>query len=303
MTVRRLSSRLLVDARCTLGEGLVWNIERQAWFWLDIQEARIWSHHPASETHTSWALPDRAGAFCFTESGGVVIALSKRLVVATIPPTSGEAVATRELVEVESRRPETRTNDGRTDREGRFVFGTMNEADDRPLGAIYQFSADYGLRQLPLGHVAIANSICFNPAGDEIYFCDSLTRQIMRADYHSRAASVSGVRVFARLEARDVVPDGSIIDEDGGLWNSEWGGSRICRYTPGGALDVVAELPVPHVSCPALGGPGLDRLCTTTARWLMSSAAVEAMPEAGGVFSVEGLTGVRGLPDTPMFGF
>ncbi len=89
----------------------------------------------------------------------------------------GEAV----LTEVEPEVPHTRINDGRTDRAGNLVFGTMNEDRGRQkIGSFYQFSARHGLRRLALPSVGIANSICFSPDGRTMYFCDSVDRRIMQ---------------------------------------------------------------------------------------------------------------------------
>ena len=34
------------------------------------------------------------------------------------------------------------------------------------------------------------------------------------------------------------------MDAEGYLWNAQWGGSRIVRYSPDGQVDQVIELPV-----------------------------------------------------------
>ena len=86
--------------------------------------------------------------------------------------------------------PHTRINDGRTDRAGNLVFGTLNEDPGRQkIGSFYQFSARYGLRRLALPSVAIPNSICFSPDGRTMYLCDSVDRRIMQCTYEADAAA------------------------------------------------------------------------------------------------------------------
>lgn len=296
------TAHLAVDCRCALGEGIIWHRARESWYWLDIHQARLWSHCPGTSTTSNWRLPDRAGAFVFAASGQVVVGLTKQLVIGSADRANGEELVLAPLIAVEPDQPTLRINDGRTDRAGNFVFGTMNEArDGAPIGSVFQFSATHGLRRLDLGAFAIANSICFNPEGDRIYFCDSPTRRIMQAVYDAERAAISDIRVFHELTNRSL-PDGSVIDAAGRLWNAEWDGYAVGCYMPDGRLADVVRLPVPHVTCPAFGGAELTTLAVTTARTEMTDEDLEKMPTAGGLFAVDGLDGVVGLPDTPLTG-
>jgi L-arabinonolactonase len=190
----------------------------------------------------------------------------------------------------------TRINDGRTDRAGHFVFGTMNEAHKR-LGSFYQYSRRHGLRRLDLDHVAIANSICFSPDGRTMYFCDSPRRRIMQCDYDADSARVGHVREFANLASHPGFPDGSTVDEDGGLWNAEWGASAVQRYTPDGAVDRRIDVRAKKPTCVTLGGPTLNELYITSARQEMTTTELDAMPQAGGVYRVV-VSSLRGIAES-----
>ena len=165
------------------------------------------------------------------------------------------------LVPLETDLPSTRTNDGRTDRAGNFVFGTLNEQPDRsPIGSFYQYSKRHGLRRLALGGVAIPNSICFSPDGRTMYYCDSLSGRILQCRYDAESAEVSDLRPFAEFGAGRGLPDGSIVDADGCLWNAEWGAAVVRRYTPAGTLDREIAVPAKNPTCPAFGGRDLTEL-------------------------------------------
>jgi L-arabinonolactonase len=115
------------------------------------------------------------------------------------------------------------------------VFGTLNEhVDQRAIGNFYQFSILRGLERLALPAVVIPNSICFSPDGGTMYFCDSLERRIMRCDYGADEAKVANVREFVRLAGDQGLPDGSVVDSDGCVWNAEWGSGMVRRYTQRG---------------------------------------------------------------------
>ena len=87
------------------------------------------------------------------------------------------------------------------------------------------------------------------------------------------------------------------MDADGCLWNAEWGGGRVVRYTPDGRVDRAVALPCAQVTCCAFGGAGLDQLFVTTARTGLDAAALAREPQAGALFVID--AGVAGLADTP----
>jgi hypothetical protein len=99
-------------------------------------------------------------------------------------------------------------------------------------------------------------------------------------------------RVFANVEGPGA-PDGSAIDAEGYLWNAQWGGSKVVRYTPAGEIDTVLELPVAQPTCLCFGGAKLDLLFVSTAREGLDAAALRRQPQAGDVLVYR--TGYLGL--------
>jgi L-arabinonolactonase len=294
MTSARAAT-LIVNCRCTLGEGLVWCTRRSAVFWTDIEEARLWMHQPSRGETRSWKLPDRLGSFAFCSSGTLLLGLAKELAVADLDAAAGDTLDVTPIIAVESGLP-TRINDGRADRFGNFVFGTMSEDFQTAQASFYQYSSQHGLRRLDIDHVVIANSICFSPDGGTMYFCDSPRRRIMQCDYDAESARVSRVREFADLASHRGFPDGSTVDADGHLWNAEWGAFVVRSYTPDGRVARQIGVPVKNPSCVVLGGQNLDELFITTARQQMTPQDLVAMPEAGGLYRAA-LGDVRGLPE------
>ena len=87
------------------------------------------------------------------------------------------------------------------------------------------------------------------------------------------------------------------MDAEGCLWNAEWGGRCVVRYTPEGHVGRALALPCSRVTCCAFGGANLDRLFVTSARTGIERAALDSEPHAGALFAFD--VGVRGLLDTP----
>jgi sugar lactone lactonase YvrE len=291
------NATLFVDCRCTLGEGIVWWRSREALVWTDIESSCLWMRDAAGLRKIS--LPARLGSLAPCSSGALLLGLEHGLFHAHLDTTSPDGIRMTSLSDVEADQPATRLNDGRTDRSGNFIFGTMNQDEGHPAtGSFYQWSTASGLRRLDLPRIGIANSICFSPDGGTMYFCDSPRRRIMTCRYDAAAAAVSDIRVFAELGPSDGFPDGSIVDADGCLWNAAWAAAVVRRYRPDGSIDREVFVPAKNPTCPVFGGTSLNELYITTARQEMTPAELERTPEAGGVYRAV-FDDVRGLPDRP----
>lgn len=299
MPVLLPTAALAVPSRCAHGEGVLWCDRRAALLWIDIAGLRLWMHVPADGTTRNWALPDRPGCIGLTDTGALLVVLAKDIHLADLDAALADPLVPlplRHLARIEPENPHTRSNDGRADRGGNFVFGTMNEHPSRaPDGRFYQYSTRHGLRALALPGATIPNSICFSPDGGTLYFCDSLQATIQCCDYDAGSAAVSAPRPFAEVAGAE--PDGSIIDAHGNLWNAQWGAARVVRYTPQGQVDRIVPVPVPQPSCCAIGGAALDTLYVISSRLGLDQDALERAPESGSLFAAP-LDGPAGLPES-----
>lgn len=293
MTRRALRATLAVGTTCALGEGATWCARTGRLYWTDIDGARLLRYDPRTDERTSWRMPERLATFALSaDPQRLLVGLATHL--AFFDLTTG---ALRRIADIEPGL-NTRLNDGRCDRQGRFVFGTKDEAaKPQPIGGFYRLNRDLSIERLPLPAPAISNSIAFSPDGATMYFCDSPTREILACGYGADGR-IGNVRVFTRLADADGVPDGSTVDAEGGLWNAQWGGARVVRYDARGIETERVSVPVRQPSCVALGGARLGTLYVTTARVGLDAVALGAERSAGGVFAATSAR--RGLPE-PVF--
>jgi len=281
---------LLIDAKCTLGEGATWCARSGRFYWTDIEGARLWRYDPRDRSSTSWRMPERLATFALcADPHYLLLGLATHL--AFFDLATGE---TQRIVDVEPGM-NTRVNDGRCDRQGRFVFGTKDEGSPlRAVGGFYRLNRDLSLERLPLPAPAISNSIAFSPDGATMYYCDSPTREIRACDY-AADGTVANDRLFTKLADATGEPDGSTVDRDGGLWNAQWGGARVVRYGADGVETARVTVPTVQPSCVALGGEQLGTLYITSARIDLDASALASDAQAGGVFVA--VPGARGLPE------
>ena len=282
-------ARLWVDDRARLGECVLWCDRDQALYWTDIENS-VLSCRRVDGLIRRWHLPERVGSFALCQ-GSTRLLLGLASGIALFDPERDELSP---VVPVEADEPATRINDGRCDRQGRFVFG-MFHASGQPVGHFYRVAPDLRIERLPLPPAAVANSIAFSPDGTTMYYTDSPTRKIWQVAYGDDGR-VGVPRPFVALGDEDGFPDGSCVDATGGLWNAQWDGGCVVRYDPQGAETTRIRLSVTRPTCPAFGGAELDRLYVTSALVGLKPAALERQPAAGGVWELE--PGCRGLPES-----
>lgn len=278
----------VVRERELLGECPLWDERTGTLWWVDILAAALKSFKGSV---TTYALPEAMGSFAFREKAGLIAAMKSGVYL--FDPEKNQR---REIAKPEPDLPLNRFNDGRCDRAGRFWAGTMVADPPRtPSGALYRVSPDGTCVRVRTGLV-IPNSLAWSPDGRTMYFADSARDVIWRFDYDAQAGEMSNERVFFDCGANPGSPDGSCVDADGCLWNAEYGGARVVRYTPAGKIDRVIELPVRNPTCCCFGGARFDTLYITTAAQNLQKAELEQQPLAGSVLAVR--PGTMGLPES-----
>lgn len=234
---------IAADVRNTLGECPLWCERTRRLYWTDIECSELLALEEGDDAVMRWSLPERLGSFALTEKSNILLmGLASRLAFYDLNTGILTTVA------ASPRETGTRTSDGRCDHAGNFVFGTMDEG--YPVKVIGKFhrlnAATLTVETLALPEVAIPNSICFSPDGCTIYYSDSMQGKIFCCNY----PSLDKPRVFTETVGNGA-PDGSCVDVMGYLWNAEWGGNRIVRYSPEGPQTLsyhplVSRVPVRH---------------------------------------------------------
>ncbi len=287
-------AELIVDCRNVLGESVTWNDLTKRLLWLDIESRELWSLNPSDGMREVVSLPERMACFGLRRDGTLVAGFASGF--AYFDPATG---ARRDIAPFEPDIANTRLNDGRVDRRGRFVAGGFDEVEGQFISSVVRL--DPNGRVTPLfGGVACANGLCFSPDGKTMYFADSPARTIWAFDYAPDSGTVTNRRELVRGDDAVAQPDGSCVDADGCVWSAQWNGHRVVRYTPDGRVDRVVPVPVLNPTCVAFGGANLDVLYITTARYRMSAEELAAEPTSGGLYAFVA-PGIRGVSE-PFFG-
>lgn len=285
----KLKPDIVLDCDNVHAECPVWSEREQSLFWTDIESYQLWKYDPEKAKAETWDMREKLCAIAFRKNGGFLFAFASGLSFFDVP--TGEE---KRIQNIEENLPSTRLNDGRCDRHGRFIIGGFDK-EAKGASGIYLVDANLHVRELFRG-VSSANSICFSVDGRSMYFADTPRAEIWRFAYDPEKGSLGERSVFCRFDDQPGLPDGSVIDADGCLWNAQWNGSRVVRYTPKGQVDRIIEFPCENPTCIAFGGRQLDTLYITTSRLTLNPQQRQAQPHAGALFAVN--PGVQGLPES-----
>ena len=282
---------VLVDVKTILGEGPLWDVAEQRLYWIDSFGCNVFRATADGREVRAWDVPAKIGSMALRQRGGAVLSLQTGfhfLVFAT-----GDCSL---IVDPEPDMPTTRLNDGKVDRRGRFVAGSMDTMEHGPNGSLYRLDPDLSLHKLDQG-IVVSNGPCWSPDGKTFYFADSWSGEIWAYDYDLDTGNVANRRTFVKIDTPGGgAADGSTVDAEGFLWNAQVYDGRLVRYAPDGRVDRKIEMPVKKVTSVMFGGPDLNVLFVTS----MAKPPLPRFPSdgvlRGSLFAIYGL-GVRGLPE------
>jgi sugar lactone lactonase YvrE len=280
--------RRIGDTTDILGEGPIWDVQEQAFYWVDIRRPAVRRYDWARQQVTSWTMSELVGSLAVRENGGLLLALKSQL--AFFDPSTG---ALEQVAAPEARQESMRFNDGKCDRQGRFWAGTMNDLTRGPEGVLYRLDPMRGCVAMDRG-IRIPNSLAWSVDARTMYFADSPTRTIFTYPFDPATGEIGPRRTFVSVEP-PAIPDGATVDSDGCLWCAHYDGWRIVRFTPNGRIDRVINLPVQRPTSCQFAGPDLDVLLVTTASQKLSPEELAKQPLAGALLAIQ--LGVKGVPE------
>jgi L-arabinonolactonase len=277
------------DRKEALGEGPLWDVKEQRLYWIDSYGPTVHRADAKGGDRKSWTMPEPIGSLALREKGGAVVSLRSGF--HFLDFDTGEVTRINETHPDELR---PRMNDGKVDRQGRFVAGSMDFHETHPVGKLFRLDPDLSVHTLDTG-IVCSNGPCWSPDGRTFYFTDSYTRGIWAYDYDIETGNVRSRRTFATFETVGGYPDGATVDSEGYVWSVAVYASRLVRFDPNGVVDRIVGLPAFSVTSVIFGGPNLDvAYVTSMARPYNNEYHKER--EAGMTFAVYGL-GVKGIPE------
>ena len=277
--------RFLGDIRNALGESPLWDARRGWLWWVDSTAARIAATTPDGVIRRDWTF-DRAVGSIALAPDGLVAAFADGFVLVSdegqVTPLAMPDLGAEGL----------RFNDGKTDRQGRFLSGTIGHGE--AVGSVWRLDAGDATR-IESG-IRVANAISFSPAGDVLYFADSVEGGVRRYPYDPVTGALGPRDWLIDPATLGTAADGATVDSEGRIWVALVLYQAVACIAPDGRLIERIATPIPYPSCPAFGGDDLATLYVTS---ISSSGRLTSDdPDAGRIMAIDGL-GVTGIPETP----
>ncbi len=287
--MKSYTAQCVLPLAAELGEGPLYVPAQDRLLFVDLKRCTLHAWDAATQQHRSWTLPDYICWLVPRRDGdGFMAGLRDSVVRLWLEP----ALRIEPVARVVDGAAGQRLNDAKVDARGRLWLGSMHNSDYRQsAGKLFRLDPDLRLAVADEGY-HICNGPTFAPDGGTLYHSDSFLDVTYR--YALAADGSLGPREVWRRYTDGGSPDGMQADSEGGIWVALWGGKRVCRFSPAGALLAEVPLPTSHPASLAFGGDDLRTLYITTAREGLSAAQLAQEPLAGAVFSAR--IDVPGLP-------
>jgi L-arabinonolactonase len=280
----------LVDCKTLLGEGPLWDVREQRLYWIDSLGNAAFRCDANGQGVERWDMPGNIGSMALREDGGAILSLSDGFYLFDFE--TGKASL---LKAVKHKSQTVRLNDGKVDRRGRFVSGSLETTETEPLGLLYSLGTDHSVTQID-DNITVSNGPCWSPDGSIFYFADSRARTIFAYDYDLGTGAVANKRTLCTFGDEDGLPDGATVDAEGCIWSAGVYAGKIHRFAPDGTRLLTFDFPAVCVTSVMFGGADLDRLYVTS----MIKAPVPGIEDPGErpgwLFVIDGL-GATGLPE------
>lgn len=286
-----MNAKLILNAKDSVGESLLWDDRRERLVWIDIIGRRVHAFAPATGQSHLWQLPFRPTSLALRADGQAIICSERHICAWDWQGTP------RPIVEVEPDLPGNRLNEGAVGPDGALWLGSMSQniAEDdspqeiaAPTGRLYRYTIDGRLAQVSNDRFGITNTLVW-PQSDQLIVGDTLQNALYR--YPIGVDGQLGARVVYAQGLDRGLPDGSCTDAAGRVWNARVvGGRAVACLDRSGDLIAYHEVPCLWPTSCAFGGANFDSLFVTSARFTQSDPA----DHEGGLFVLEGVG--QGLP-------
>jgi sugar lactone lactonase YvrE len=283
-----LHPETVIDHRCLLGEGPVWDPKRKTICWIDILSGIIHQYSPGQRKHNTFEIHQMIGSIAFCTDGNYIAALQNGF--AFIDRETGEI---KMITDPEAHLPNNRFNEGKCDPAGRFWAGTMAFSELPGSGNLYVMHKDLS-EVKKIEDVTVSNGMAWSADYKTFYYIDSPTRRVVAYDYDNPSGHISNKRTIIKIARQEGFPDGMTIDNEGMLWIAHWGGWQVSRWDPKSSEKLCSiKMPVAKVTSCTFGGEDFTDLYITSAKIGLTENELIEQPLAGSLFV---------LPNSPFKG-
>jgi D-xylonolactonase len=283
--------RCIWEAGAQLGEGPLWVAEQNRLYFVDLKNKNLHAVDTASEQRHSWPMPDYICWLIARRDGdGFMAGLRDGIARVWLEPELRVEYLARPFAQDSG----LRMNDAKADHAGRIWAGSMHDTDyAQAIGTLFRLDPDLSLTAVE-NEYHICNGPAFSHDGATMYHTDSYEGRTYAYPLTADGA-LGEPRVWREFDGDgEGSPDGMTVDSEGCVWIAQWGGGRVCRYSPDGELIDTILVPARNPASCTFGGEDLKTLYITSAREDNTPEQLKEFPLTGALFAVR--VDVAGVP-------
>ena len=161
---RMLRIEVVCADRDQLGEGPLWDVAESRLYWIDSYGPAIHVMDAKGGGKRSWRVPEPIGSMALRRGGGAVLSLRSGFHLFDFE--TGEV---QRIYETQPGELRARLNDGKVDRQGRFVAGSMDFEERDGVGKLFRLDPDLTVHQLDDG-IICSNGPCWSSRRPNLLF-------------------------------------------------------------------------------------------------------------------------------------
>ncbi len=288
-----LKIEIILSLNCKLAEGLHWDSERNALWFVDILNQTLYCYNIEK-----FELKKRT----FSEPIGWVIPIvnSDKILIGL---KSGVAIIhyfeTNDNIQwINKDFPgniDLRLNDAKVDKFGRLWFGSINSVDESlPVGSLARLNFHDNNLEIIDTNYKVTNGPAFNFDNTIMLHNDSGNKITYKFQLDKNSGEIINKSIWRIYNKEEGYPDGMTFDSDENVWIAHWGVGKVCKYNINGKLLQSILFPTPNITNVCFGGKDLNRLFVTSASNIFDNSNNNLSENDGAVFEIIG-TNTKGL--------
>ena len=269
--------------KCDLGEGLLWDSNRNLLLMTDIINGKLIELDIDLEAQRSWLFNEQLAWILPTTKNGIyLLGLESGIALCCIEKAQHIRWINKEFPGNKN----CRLNDACVDSTGRVWLGSMNMESPTSIdGRLASFCEKNGL-QIHDNGFTVTNGPVISPDENFLFLNDTLKGIVYRYHLNKELGKLSDRNIFIKFTPEQGYPDGMCFDNRGNLWVALGGGAAIMQIDSSGNILRKISIPALNVTNLCFCGPNLDRLIVSTASIGLTKQENVIYQDSGALFEI-----------------
>jgi sugar lactone lactonase YvrE len=291
--MNKIKVKVAIQINCKLGEGLHWDSDRNAFWFVDILNHSIYFYNINTHELKKRVLNEPVGwAIPIVNSDKILIGLKSGVAQFNFFENNDTF---EWIYNGFPEKYDQRLNDAKIDKMGRLWFGSISCVDEsNPVGSLARLNFKDNNFEIIDKNYKVTNGPAFNLENTIMLHNDSGKKITYKFQLNKDTGEIIDKSIWRIYSEDEGYPDGINFDSDENVWIAHWGVGKVCKYDLEGKLLQSISVPTPNVTNICFGGENLSRLFVTTASNIIDSSNKTSTLYDGAIFEIIG-TGAFGL--------